>query len=420
MRLRRTCLLASALLLVGCRGGGPPADTAPPPPPPSPGVSDAVAGAESARCSEALVRAGDCVVLGVLGVGRAGSDAESDDTDRILRVQRAFWARVNESGGIGGVRVDVRAGAGRQEALAFLGASEVTAPPMAGLPDDAFVAGALPATSRWLFEDRVLQTGASACIQAMNAVDVLVFRGTEADLVAVVHLDDELGRDAAAGSRLTAERRGIGFLDLPMSSASATGDVVEALVSRAPDIVVLATTPTATRAVVVGAAQGGFAGDLVTTNRGWDRSLLTGPGSEVIADRLVIATPWREFTLASSGHGAMRAALGDVEPDEAYTAGWIGSYPMLALLREAQASGDLTRAGMVEAAHRLDDVEYDGMYPPRIGTPFSGGPAAQAAVRTAFAVPDPDVPLGTVAIEDYFNGLTVALHEFDRPCFEEE
>lgn len=356
-----------------------------------------------------------CLEIGVLAAPDSAGQAET----RVRVAQEAFWARVNEQGGVGGKPVVLRQGAAVDgEELAFLAASESSAPRLDGLPANVFVAGTLPLSSRWLFQDRVLQTGGSVCTQAMNAVDVLAFRGTDVGSVAVLHLGDELGRDAAAGAELAASRREIPFTALRTAPGQDQESVVSQIDELAPDVVVLALSPAETGVIVADLVERGFRGELITTSPGWERSLMDGPSADVLAERLVTTASWREFSLASVGHGAMRTALGDIEADDAYTAGWIGNYPLLELLRAADKAGDLTRAGLVDAAAGLDDVDYEGMYPPAIGTPFSGGPTEHVAVRSVFRVPDPESPTSAHTIEDYFNGLTMANHEFRQPCFE--
>lgn len=394
------------LALAGCStpvdgDGSSPADTA------SPGPSVAV-------CSQASDR---CLELGVLDAGPNAGDEE----DRIETAQRAFWARVNEQGGIGGRPVVLRRSAEIDgDELAYLGASMATGPRLDALPAGTFVAGTVPLISAWPFEPRVLQTGGSSCVQAMNAVDVLAYRGARIDSLAVAHLSDGSGVDAAAGVRLAAQRRSIPLTSVPAGSGAEQDAVIDALDAADADVVVLALSPLETGVIVAGLIKAGFEGELVTTSRGWQRSMAEGPYSDVLAQHLVVAASWREFTVPTVGHSAMRAALGDVEADEAYTAGWIGNYPLLALLRAAGRQDDLTRAGLVNAAARLDDMDedmdYEGMLPPTIGTPFSGPPRTQVARRTVFAVPDIGARTRTHSIQGHFNGLTAATHPFGRSC----
>lgn len=281
---------------------------------------------------------------------------------------------------------------------------------------------AVPTTwsSQWLFTDVVVESGNSVCVEAMNAVDYAVFRGVEVDTVMAVHLSNDYGNDAAAGVRIAAERTGMRFVDVTTRrGADNQARAVSEVAARDPDLVVVATTPTETGAIVGQAAARGFDGTMITTGPGWDDALLDGPNAAAVRSLLLGARPWRAFTHGTVGHGAMRRAVGDVEPDDAYTSGWISSYPLRDALRAAANAGDLTRQGLLEAVTSLKGVDYEGMLPPHVSVPGADMRADQAVHRTVFRIPDPESVTGATDEEDFFNGLTTATYAFERPCFED-
>ena len=98
-----------------------------------------------------------------------------------------------------------------------------------------------------------------------------------------------------------------------------------------------------------------------------------------------------DYTQGTAGHGVMRDALGDVEPDDAYTSGWIWSYPIRDALRAVVDAGDLTRQGLLDAVTSLESVDYDFMLPPGSGAFGADTPSGQAVRRTVFRLPGMEV-----------------------------
>lgn len=399
------------------------------------------AGVTEEACPNAANPGNGCIYLGTISNLSVGADAAT--AERITRAQAAFWDRVNADGGIDGFDVDVRRytrdnrnrpGVHRRRyaeirdhvlALAQTSGAATTAAILDDLVADEMIAAPTTWSSRWLFEDVIAESGNSVCVEAMNAVDYAMFLGDEVDAVTAIHFADDYGRDAAAGARAAAVRHGTAFAAITTQpgAGNQSGAVAE-VAARDPDLVVIATSPAETRSIVAGAAARGFGGRMITVGPGWEDALLDGPDAAAIRSLLVAARPWRAFSHGTVGHGAMRAALGDVEPHDDYISGWVFSYPLYAALQAAVDTGDLTRRGLLAAVTSLRSVDYEGMLPPPAGAFGADTPAGQAVQRTVFRTGDPDVSTGAtleedVYEEDFFNGLTVRNHDFDRPCFED-
>lgn len=390
------------------------------------------AGVTRAACPDAVNLGNGCIYLGTV------SDATTTTGEHITRAQAAFWDRVNDDGGIGGFDVDVRTFArdGRSRprvhreryeeirdevlALAQTSGAATTAAILDDLIADDMVAAPTTWSSQWLFTDVIVESGATTCVEGMNAVDYTVFRGDDVRTVMALHLADAYGRDVAGGARAAAENNDMAFVDVTTRrGADVQAGAVAEVVDTDPDLVVLATSPAETGAIVGQAAARGFDGIVITASPGWDDALLEGPDAEAVRSLLIGARPWRAFTHGTIGHGAMRDALGDVEPDDAYTSGWISSHPIRDALRAAVDAGDLTRQGLLDAVTSLESVDYDFMLPPGSGAFGADTPSGQAVRRTVFRLPDPDADDGGTREEDFFNGITSGTYAFERPCFEE-
>jgi ABC-type branched-subunit amino acid transport system substrate-binding protein len=354
----------------------------------------------------------------------------------ITESQKAFWKRVNTQGGIGGYDVDAETYVrdnkynpqthnevyqeikGKVLALAQSLGSPTTAAILPDMKANNILAAPAAWTSGYAFEDNILESGANYCIESMNAVDY-ANDAFKPKTVMAVHLAGDYGDDAAAGAKIAAEKLGMKFIDVKTDSGTdKQAGAVTAIVTQKPDLVIITTGPADTAAVVGGAAQRGFTGKFIGTSPSWNPGLLQSPAAPALKALYLQTAPWKTFTTDSPGHKAMRDALGSsVTPNDGYTSGWVWSYPLLAALKAAQASGDLTRAGLLKAAKALTKVDYEGMLPDGAGN-YAGG--ADGVFRQSL-VYNPaggngttDVPL----VKDYFVGPTAKDYKLDKPCFQ--
>jgi hypothetical protein len=115
------------------------------------------------------------------------------------------------------------------------------------------------------------------------------------------------------------------------------------------------------------------------------------------------------------GHDAMTTAAegsGSVG-DAGYQYGWVSSYPLLALLEQAVAAGDLSRSGLADSAASLADVDYQGMLPARS---YGGDPSDTVERRSLFERIDETMPGGTSLAAPFFAGATATDHPFAQAC----
>jgi ABC-type branched-subunit amino acid transport system substrate-binding protein len=417
------------LVLVACDPGDDPEAT---------GVAGVAVdvGVTDEPCPQAVDPDRGCIYLGVL----------SDLTDGPAAVHglattaglRAFWDRVNRTGGIGGYEVDVdtyardtasdpqehRTAYGRIEpnvlALAQSFGTETTQALLPDLDEDDVLAVTPSGWSGWQdassHDGTVLQVGPSDCALAAAGLDHLAATGETPASVLVIGEPGDVGGDAAAGARAWAAAHDAEWLGLVETAPSAViGDqraAVDHLLDVAPEVVVLAVGPTET-AELVGATAGD---DQRPTYLGLPGSfapalLDTAAGDALVADYRHLDGWPGVLDGTSTAHEALRDALGeDLPGSDAAVAGWVASYPLAAALEAAVAAGDLTRAGLRAAADDLE-VDTEGA----AGTPTLGtAPDADEQPATV-AAPDRDAPLGLeVLAEDVTLATTEVLD--DLPC----
>ena len=414
--------LVAATLMAGCRA---------PNEAPADGDVDSDAGVTSEPCPDAVDKTRGCIYLGLISdltgpVSALGATA----TEGV----KAFWKRVNANGGIAG-RYEVDATTYVKDSkydpqihnqayqeikskVLALGLTFGSATTAASLPDMRTnnvlaVPGAF--SSAFLFEDVMLETGASYCVESMNNVDYAK-ETWQAGSAMAVHWPGDYGDDSAFGVRYAAERAGMTFTDVTTGQGQdKQAAAVSAIVAANPDVVILAVGPTEAAAIVGGAAAQGYQGKFIGLGPTWVAQLNSSPAAPALAALYLHSgglLPWNSDT---PGHRAMREALGDVTVNDGLTTGWASSYPLKAALEKAVADGDLTRAGLVAAAKSLTSVDFEGMLPAEFGN-YAGGPAT-APRATGVSKPDTSSANGEVLVKDLYTGPTAAQFTPTKPCY---
>lgn len=418
------CLLTASLpLLAGCREQPTPAASAGR----TPGVTDEA-------CPDAVNPDKGCVYLGVItdltrGPFRSLAVPLTD-------AQRAFWRRVNEQGGIGGYDVDVTSHVedshyvAETHAAAFDGmrgdvlglaqslGSAQTAGILDALRDEAIVTVPASSTSAWEFEDVVVESGASYCVEMANAVDWWAEPGADPGKLMAVHFAGDYGDDAAAGARMAAERIGAEFV----SHVTRTGqhnqqEAIDAVLAERPGLLVVATGPAELATILTRVHEAGLEVDVLGASPTWHPGLLNTPAREALEQRYAQAAPWGPWGASSPGHAAVREAFAGKEPNDAYVAGWVSQYPLKAALEASLEDGPLTRASLLRAVRSLKAVDTEGMLPDEAGA-FAGEPAAQAFRQSVVNRVDRSQPTGLRVDADFFAGPTARAMPFTEPCFQ--
>lgn len=418
-------LVAGAALLAALAGCGPLAGDGDGDAASAPGVTDE-------PCPKAVNPEHGCIYLGIISDLTIGPFKGLGIP--MVTAQKAFWDRVNERGGIGGYDVDVhtyirdnrydpathrRAFQEIKDSVLAL-AQSLGSPTTEAILDDLRAGRmlAVPASypSKWEFEDVILESGASYCFEAMNAVDYAA-ETFKAESVMAVHFPGEYGEEGKAGAEIAARARGLRFSSLETpQGAEKQDEAVRAILARKPDVVMLSAGPAESAAIVASTVRAGFQGRFMGDNPTWVGALIRTPAAEAMKARYMVVAPWKTFATDSPGHTAMRLALGRVKPDDGFTSGWVLSYPLKAVLERAAANGDMTREGVYEALGEITTVDYEGMLPSKAGN-FSGSPNAAAFRASAIGRPDESVLTGVKVISDFTAGPTAIGYSLDAPCY---
>jgi len=416
---------AAALVLALAACGGGPQDK---------GAAAPVPGVTDEPCPKAVNPDNGCIYLGII------SDLSSGPFRLIgsstTAAQQAFWRRVNQQGGIGGYDIDATTYVrdnkydvathkrAYQEirtkvlALAQTLGSPMTTEILPLLKKDKMVASTVSWTSLWEFEDILIKSGTNYCFEAMNAVDYAV-EAWGIDSVMAVHYPGDYGGDAAGGARIAAERNRLKFTDVPTpTGADKQRPAIDKIVKESPDLVLLSTGPQEATVLIGQATARGYRGRFIGSAPSWSKLMLKVKDrttAEAIRTRFLQAAPWKPFATDTPGHAAMRAALGKVDPNDAYMAGWIWSYPLKTVLQTAIDQNKLTRAGLYQTLRNLGAVDYEGMLPTERTTGPGRAPASMRS--TVLNTPADDGYTGVKTVKDFFTGPTARDHTLTEPCF---
>ncbi|WP_148616407.1 ABC transporter substrate-binding protein [Nocardioides rubriscoriae] len=426
MKVHKTgiALAVAALVLSGCRGGD------------DGGAGGAInaPGVTEDACPEAVNKDNGCIYLGTISDLTQGPFAALGVP--ITAAQKAFWNRVNEQGGIGGYDIDVtkyvKDNLYNPEthaqlytemepdvlALAQTLGSPTTLAILEQMKGQDVVGAPASWTSLWGFEDNILESGSSYCVDAMNAVDYFS-ESQDVDSVMAVGFPGDFGGDGAAGAEIAAKAAGADFEFVETApGAESQAGAISAVVGKKPDLVILGVGPTETGVIVGQAVAQGFTGGFVGLAPTWNPALLDSPAAPALEKAFAHVGPWGSYGTDTPGHQAMREALGDVEqPNDGYTAGWAWSYPMKAAL-EKWLDGDTydkTREGLYEAVGDLESVDYEGMLPEAAGDRTGDN---DIFTESVISTVDPSAPAGLKLAKDFMAGPTASGYDFTGACFE--
>jgi ABC-type branched-subunit amino acid transport system substrate-binding protein len=395
-------------------------------------------GVTAEPCPDAVNPDNGCIYLGTL-TDLTGPFAGFGTP--LTAAQAAFWQRVNEAGGItaAGVEqafdVDVvtysestgydptehsRLYQEMQPNILALAQTLGTPQTQAILEDmkaSDIVAAPAGYSSLFNFEDVILESSANYCVETMNSVDYAVAE-YQIESVMSVHFEGDYGEDAAAGAQIAAEANGLEFSHVPTPpGAEQQAEAVGRILAAQPDLVIITTGPTEAAAIVGGAAANGFTGRFIGTNPTWNPALLASDAGPALQALYQAGGTFPTFGSDTPAHQALAEAVGTpADLNDGYTAGWMWQYPIKAVLEQALANEDLTRAGVRAVAAGLTAVDYEGMLPAEAGN-FAGGPEAQLR-QSMISSPDPEAPTGLTTVQEYFVGSTAEAWE-PTICFEE-
>lgn len=434
-RWRRTTAVACAvaLLAAACGNGDDPGtDPGTDPTTPTDGIAFDV-GVTEEPCPNAVHDDTGCIYLGNI-----------QDLTGVFQVvgtqwqeaQRAFWAAINEAGGIGGFEIDVdtylrdnaydvtqhaTAYSEIRDSVLMLGASLGTSHTegiLQDMIDDNMLAIPATAWSGWDFIDNVVAIVGSYCMMSVVHLDWANAQ-LPVENVMGVGFPGDYGGDVVAGAQRWAEEAGANFLGVvetgPTAAIGSQDAAIGAILNSdpRPDVVVLGVTPQETAEIVGGALSQGFQGRFLGAIPTWAAPLAGTAAMPALETAYTHVSAIGLWDADTPGHEAMREALGGNPPgNEFYTLGWASGYGIKAILEAAVANGDLTRQGLIDVLEGLT-VDFQGMAP---STTYGTDINERLQTQMFINQPSSDAALGLVTVDSAATGPVAESITFDGPC----
>ncbi|WP_166350792.1 ABC transporter substrate-binding protein [Phytoactinopolyspora limicola] len=269
----------------------------------------------------------------------------------------------------------------------------------------------------WVTEDNLLPVGAPYQIQVINAIEHYFTHGGGDDAaICTMGQDDVVGDAAEDGAEHAAAELGIDIASKQRFSSGTENysGQIGALRRAGCDMVVLATTPSDAARVWGAAAQAGYTPQWYGVAPTYMGAMAESPIGEYLQEHVIVVsegTEWGDDTVAG-----MRELIAHVEeyapeqqPDSYFIYGYLMAQALTAALEAAVELGDLSHVGVLEAAHGLGVVSFDGLTGDyQYGAPDSRVPPLES---TMFVV-DPEKPFGLAVLDSAVTSEAATSYEF--------
>jgi len=394
-----------------------------------------------------------------LGVLADLSGPFSGNVVDLVDAQLAFWAKLNEEGGIAGRQVElliVDTGYSLERHVALYGQladqvvmfSHSTGSPHTALIADDLVRDdrlAIPVSwySGWAdptLGANVLEVGSNYCIEAMNTLSFL----TEAHqaqfgvlpTIAIATDVGDYGGDSAAGARYAADRLGLQVTydgDGEIIFGGDLSGVIGGIATSGADYTWLATDPISMSTIVAGSLTLGYQGAWSGAMPTFSPRLLDTALGDYLSQAWFLSVLYAPMGADVPGMQAVYDVLADAFPNRYPSDGLIRGYLeysiTLQVLERAADRGDLTPAGVVAAARDTGAIFFDGISPDNV---YGGTLNDTAARATAIYRPDKETfdtqggleasfADGAVSpyslLQPFFISELAAEYDFQAPCY---
>jgi ABC-type branched-subunit amino acid transport system substrate-binding protein len=311
---------------------------------------------------------------------------------QIVDGQEAFWEIVNDNGGIAGRMVEVKvldnaydvpkhlenyaefADTGDEGVIMF---SQSTGSPHTAatadlLVEDNLLAIPLSWYSGWAdpaIGANVMELYTSYCLESMNGVEYMA-GAHDATTIAIISFPGEYGQDGAQGAKIAAEALGLEVVydgEGAVVPGSDQTPVITELINADPDIVWATINPTTLAEILGGAYAQGLRAQWSGNSPTWNFQLLA-TDLAAAADDVYTHSTYTALWDAIDSPGmtemieGMRAKRPEAPLSDVYIVSWTEGYATKAILEQAAANGDMTRAGVVAALADVN-VDFKGLAP---------------------------------------------------------
>jgi ABC-type branched-subunit amino acid transport system substrate-binding protein len=275
--------------------------------------------------------------------------------------------------------------------------SPITAALLPSLKTDRMVSLLSAWPPSLLGNDFVVEIGASYDIEMINGLDYLLGKGLikKGDKIGHLYFEGEYGENGLKGSKYFAGKNGMSVVEqkIKATDTDMTGQVA-AFKRAGVKAIAVTTAPTQLASAAGIAASQGMTVPIVGNNPTYDPALLKTPAAKVIKANAYIAGSIAAWTVAKPEVKQVgddfTAAYPKSDPKAAVQFGYAQAKVMYEILNQGCKNKDLSRAGLVKAAHQVSGIDTGGL----IAAPLDYTKVGQPSERAIYIAKPADVTGG--------------------------
>jgi ABC-type branched-subunit amino acid transport system substrate-binding protein len=337
----------------------------------------------------------------------------------LVQGTQVYWKQENAKGGVCGRTVEVTVkdhAYDPQKAVALyrevsgdvlalqtvLGSPVITALKSAVGQDNLFV-GFAGWSGSVLGDPHFQLVGTTYDIEAITGLDFLMRdKGIKSgDKVGHVYFEGDFGENALRGSKYLAGQKGLAIVEQKIKASDTDLSAqVAALRNAGVTAILVSAGPTQTASVAGVAKSVGLNVPIMANGPGFTPQLLSTPAGPALKENLHVVSSMAPAALDSPGAKAAQEAFVKAHPDAIPTQvgsvfGYTQAQVTRAVLQKACDNKDLTRQGVLTAAHQISGLDTGGL----VAGPLDYTNPDQPPTRAVYiARPDASVPGGLKAV----------------------
>jgi ABC-type branched-subunit amino acid transport system substrate-binding protein len=348
----------------------------------------------------------------------------------IVQSNQLFWKEKNAQGGVCNRTVNLivkdhgydpqkavvqyRELSSQVAGLNQLLGSPITAALLPSLKSDEMVSLLAAWPSSLLPNDNIIITGTTYDIEMINGLDYLMQQGKlkQGDKIGHVYFEGEYGENGLKGSKYFAQKNGMTVVEqkIKATDEDMTGQVA-ALKRAGVKAIALTTAPTQMASVAGIAAAQDVNVPLVGNNPTFDPALLKTPAAKALQANAFVVSSIAPFNLDKPAVQKVASDYSEAYPKEVPKGsapfGYMQSQLMYEILNQACKNKDLSRGGLVKAAHQLKNVDTGGL----TAAPLDYTSLGQPSERAVYIAQPSNVPGGLKALPQTFESDTAKTYE---------
>jgi ABC-type branched-subunit amino acid transport system substrate-binding protein len=321
----------------------------------------------------------------------------------LTKANQMFWSDQNAKGGVCNRKVNLiikdhgydpqkavvqyRDMSPKIAGLEQLLGSPITAALLPTLKQDSMISLLSAWPPSLLSNDFIIEVGAPYDIEQINALDYLKSKGMikSGEKIGHVYFEGEYGEGGLAGTKYFASKNGMTVVQQKIQATDEDMSGQVAALKRAGVKVIAVTTGPKQLASIAGiAASQGLNVPIVGNNPTFDPAVMASPAAKALMANAYISASISAWTLdkpqVKKVGDDFIAKYGKKDAKGSVQFGYAQAQVMYEILKKACANKDLSRAGIVKAAHQLSGLNTGGL----IAGPLDYTKVGEPSTRTVY------------------------------------